>query len=303
MRSNAGWLIAGFLLLAGGCSENGGDAPIAPGGAATEGGPTPPGNPGNGGGPPAPGNPGTGGGGFTSWLDGCGGDGGSVGRIWVGEVHAGENERIRLLVAETGEFRWLPGDGWFQQVFGTFQADGTNLNSTDAVWVWVEGLTFLETRFESVELWSELSEQGDLTVQYLVDSTASLTGTYSLAACDSLYLRGSSQAVLAGEYTGLKDDYSLAIDGRGFIFYQNSRTGCVGSGTAELIDSEFNMYRGTIELENCTAQLAAELNGLTFTGLGYLGDSGDGAISDIVEFAFSAEQGSRNILWNPVARR
>lgn len=292
MRSNAGWLIAGLLLLAGGCGGSGGDGP-PPGGAGTLGD-----------GPPT-GDAGTGGGGFAIGLGECGanGDSGGVGRIWVGEVQDGETAKMRLLVAETGEFRWLPGDGWYQQIFGTFQADGTNLSSTDAVWVWVDGLTFLETSVASVDMWGELTEQGDLTIQYQFDSDPSLSGMYSLAACDSLYMRESSLAILAGAYIGLGDNYSLAIDSRGVIFYQNSRTGCVGNGSTELIDPDFNMYRGTIEIENCTAELAVELNGLTFTGLGYLADSGDGASNDIVEFAFNAATGNGFVMWNMVARR
>jgi hypothetical protein len=293
MKLKARLSILAMLLPAGGCGSSGGDAPPAPGGAGPEVE-----------GPPAPGGAGNVGGSFTSGLGGCsGGDGGGMGRIWLGGVQTGENEEMRLLIAETGEFRWLPGDGWYQQILGTFQATGTNVSSTDAVWVWVDGLTFLETRFESVDMWGELNEQGDLAIQYQFDSNPSLTETHSFTACDSLYRRESSLAVLAGAYTGLRDNDSLAIDSRGLIFYQNARTGCVGNGSAELIDPDFNMYRGAIEFENCTAELAIELNGLTFTGLGYLGDSGDGVSNDIVEFAFTAATGSGFVMWDMVARR
>jgi hypothetical protein len=44
-------------------------------------------------------------------------------------------------------------------------------------------------------------------------------------------------------------------------------------------------------------------NGPTYTGLGYLGDSGNDASNDTVEFALSTGAGSRVIMWNLVARR
>jgi hypothetical protein len=299
MNWNAGWLIAGVLLLASGCS---GPPPEDAGPAGDV---SPSGNTGTGGGGTASGGTGTGGGGFAIGLGDCSANSnsGGVGRIWVGETQDGETEEMRLLIAETGEFRWLPGDGWYQQVFGTFQADTMGVSSTDAVRVWVDGLTFLETSFVSVDMWGTLTEQGSLSIQYQSNSNPSHAGTYSLAACDSVYMRESSLAILAGTYTGLKDTYSLAIDSRGAMFYQNSRTGCVGNGSAELIDPGFNMYRVEIEIENCTAQLAVELNGLTFTGLGYLGDSGDGDRNDVAALVLSTVRGGRYVMWDPVAQR
>ena len=297
MKWNSGWLIVGLLLAAGGCNSGGSVEP-SPAGAPNDGG-------GGAGGPSSGGGDGTGGSGSVIGLGQCStaGDHAGAGRIWVGDVQDGESEVMRLLIAETGEFRWLAGDGWFQQMFGTFQADSTGVSSTDAVWVWVDGLTFLETRSTAVNLWATLSDPGSLTIEYQSATDPSHAGMSTLAACDSVYLRESSLAILAGSYTGLWDSYSLAIDDGGAVFYQNSRTNCVGNGSAGLIDPAHNMYRMEIELENCTAELAVALNGLTFTGLGYLGDSGDGAINDFAEFALSSEKNGWLQIWNLVGRR
>jgi hypothetical protein len=298
MKPKTGFLIVALSLLAGGCDLGGGgghvngrDRTPVSGGAGSGGGETPP--------------PGTGtGGGYTSdfatGLESCNAGDGGVGRIWVAGVQFGERERMRLLIAETGEFRWLPGDGWFQQVVGTFQVDGTNVSSTDAIWSWVDGLTYVETRSESVQIWGGIDAQGGLTLQYEFDSNPALTGSYSFTACDSVYRRESSLAILAGAYSNLYDDYSLAIDSQGVIFYQSARTGCVGNGFIELIDPDFNIYRATVRIENCTGQIE---NGPTYTGLGYLGDSRNDASNDTVEFALSTGAGSRVIMWNLVARR
>ena len=70
--------------------------------------------------------------------------------------------------------------------------------------------------------------------------------TASFAACDTLYERDSSLAELAGTYIS-DGSTTLTIDDQGEIFYQQSS--CAGSGTAELIDPDFNMYRMEITIE------------------------------------------------------
>ena len=102
---------------------------------------------------------------------------------------------------------------------------------------------------------------------------------------DELYERDSSLATLSGMYTGTGD--SLTIDATGALFYQSSVTDCVGNGSASLLYPAFNLYSLKITLESCSGNDAAR-NGMSYTGLAYLADSGTGASSDVLVLAMSA---------------
>jgi hypothetical protein len=302
MKLNTGLLVAATCLLAAGCelsgeSGKGVTRPLNPA----------PGSGGNGVGFSVPGAIAGGGvpaaGGQTAGLTSCtASGGGGVTGIWVGGVLPDDNEEMRLLIAETGEFRWIPGTGWFQQVSGTFEMDGSNLVSTDAVWTWVDGLYYTETRSEPLDIWGGLDEQGRLVLEYQFDKYPTLAGSYTLTACDSVYRRESSLEIVAGAYSDLDANYSLAIDSVGEIFYQSASTGCANSGSVEVIDPAFNIYRATVTITRCTGQPAAP-GGTMYTGLGYLGDSGEGFSNDIVEFALSTVGGNNVVVWTLEARR
>src|SRR6186713_47290 len=73
------------------------------------------------------------------------GRGNAHGGIWAVSAPAGASGEMRLLVAESGEFRWISVDGWDQQVFGTFRSVDSRLVSDDAIFAWWSGLMWLET--------------------------------------------------------------------------------------------------------------------------------------------------------------
>ena len=213
----------------------------------------------------------------------------SVGGLWIGDLISELNDgvegptttrRMRGLVAETGEFRWLLDDP-SQQIFGTFRVEGTDLR-LDEFPVWAT---------ENPENFGDFAPLGG-TVDERVSLSGSFqsswgfeehVGTFSLAY-DELYERDSSLEALAGIYTSTSD--TLTIDEEGVLFYQSSANSCVGNGSAELIDPDFNMYRVAILVDSCVGNEAAR-NGFTLTGLAYLADSGDGAMNDVLEFASS----------------
>ena len=211
---------------------------------------------------------------------------------------------MRLLVAETGEFRMMlypDVDKYFagnsEQIFGTFNIDGRDITTVgDAVWVAAvtgagDELAFfglvgdylaaesISGTFEAIWTgWSHMDER---------------VGTFSLNY-HSLYKNPSSLDILQGTYATTTD--SLTIDSQGAIFYQSSVTGCTGNGTAEVIDPAYNMYRVTLDVESCTGDEAAR-NGLTFTGLANVGQNNDlsGAfLSDTLEMAVTAPRSLHN---------
>jgi len=213
--------------------------------------------------------------------------GDSVGGLWIGELVSEVDDgipgpiftqRVRGLVAETGEFFWLLDDS-NQQIFGTFEVEGADLG--------VEELPFWATGNpdnwgDFAPLGGKVNERVSLTGDF--QSTwgwLEYVGTFSLAY-DELYERDSSLEMLAGTYTSTSD--TLTIDVEGVLFYQSSVDGCIGNGSVELIDPDFNMYRLAITVESCTGSEAAR-NGRTLPGLAYLSDSGDGAMNDVLEFA------------------
>jgi len=115
-------------------------------------------------------------------------------------------------------------------------------------------------------------------------------GTFFLTY-HSLYESPSSLDILRGTYA--TTDEVLTIDGQGAVFYQSSVTGCTGSGTAEIIDPAYNMYRVRINMDGCTGNESVR-NGLTFTGLANIGENNDlsGAfLNATLEMAVSAERG------------
>jgi hypothetical protein len=109
-------------------------------------------------------------------------------------------------------------------------------------------------------------------------------GIFSLTY-DPLYERASSLALLAGTYTAGTD--TLTIDDQGAIFYQSAANDCAGSGAAELIDPEFNLYRLRVVFGGCSRDDAVR-NGATYSGLAYLSDSGDAVTNDVLQLAASA---------------
>ena len=149
MKLKLAALIGAFLLGASGCGAGGGAAaPFAP-----------PSDDGDGTGAEGALPPPT----LVAACDAGDGDSG-MGGIWIGEPQDGSTDR--MLVAETGEFRWLSPDGWSHQVFGTFQFDGEDVSSTDAISVTVNGLTWLETDFYPLDMSGTLDEQGELFLEF-----------------------------------------------------------------------------------------------------------------------------------------
>jgi hypothetical protein len=229
--------------------------------------------------------------------------GASTGGVWHGEleVTGGGTLAIRGMVTESGEFRVLDLD-LGQQVFGAFEVDAQLVSAADAVWAlpWgsstpagsrhgfteISGL--IEPRVSLTGLFTTTGEEGD-----------EFFGSFSLHY-DDVYERGSSLATLAGTYTTATE--SLAIDAQGDMFYQSSANDCAASGSARVIDADFNLYRMEFDaVQGCTGD-ASVRNGLSFTGLAYLKD--DTVVSNgTLEFAVSGESADSFVIWTLEAQK
>lgn len=221
--------------------------------------------------------------------------GASRGGLWYASLdNSGE---MRLLVAETGEFRWISPWGWDQQIVGSFQSVDEVLTSEDAVWAWVNGLTWLETEQVGLTLHGELDEESNLRLDIELDKDPEVQGTMDFTACNSVYTRGSSLATIAGDYA---NDYSiLSIDPQGLIYYQ-ART-CVGTGELELIDPQFNLYRMALEVTSCSGNEVYTTD--RFTGLAYLTDSGAGHTGDVLEYSLTAGTDEYALFWTNTVQK
>lgn len=245
-----------------------------------------------------------------------------VGGLWTGALwwdprngFPGGAQNVRLLLAETGEFRMMlfpDVDNYFatgsEQVFGNFNIDGGDISTAgDGVWLAPVNATGDD--------WAAFGLAGDFLAGESISGTFQANfagwthneervGTFSLNY-HSLYEDPSSLDILQGIYA--TTDESLAVDAEGVIFYQSSVTGCTGNGTAEIIDPAYNMYRMTIYIDACTGDSAVR-NGLTFTGLANIGHNNDptGAfLNATLEMAVSAPRalpfGSGYVPWSLLA--
>jgi hypothetical protein len=201
---------------------------------------------------------------------------GGLGNIWWGggDPWYSPNQFIAL-ISEAGEFRMVEVPSGLH-IKGTFQASGTGFVSTDAVWVSstmetsVAGpatvqATQLEDRFGSyLQVSTDLSGNG---------GPGSGVEPMYFYSCYTLYHHPSSLELLQGTYVDGPNNM-LTIDSTGSLFYQSSSDHCTGNGSVKLLDPAFNLYAVEIEVEGCTSDLTSERNGLTFTGLAYLGSTG-----------------------------
>jgi hypothetical protein len=95
-----------------------------------------------------------------------------------------------------------------------------------------------------------------------------LPGTWSLSY-GTLTGIGSSLAAVARNYTDDVTGATVSITGSGVITSQNPTTGCVLNGSIATSDATIDVYQVDYTLANCTGAYAP-LNGVAFSGLGYL---------------------------------
>jgi len=108
-------------------------------------------------------------------------------------------------------------------------------------------------------------------LQLTADISTSAGGTYPVAflgTYDSLHASGSSKAIIAGSYRSAASPEAeiLTIDSTGRMFSQNVATGCIVNGSIDPVDSNYDVYRVTLNYSACLGALVP-LNGLPVKGL------------------------------------
>jgi hypothetical protein len=198
----------------------------------------------------------------------------SPGGIWHGASTA--NETITLFVAETGTLRALVTKGVPPNVSPPLFGSGAVLVTGDQ----------LAGAYDSGQPFSTFSEHCDFTgtlvervsMNVMLDCTDSSGAKRSPAVTlgyDTDYGRASSLATIAGNYTfSLRPTNVLNVDGNGVIFgtYDNGPN-CTVNGTAEIVDSRYNLYAVKWLMSLCQAPFT-KFEGATMSGFGVMNPRG-----------------------------
>lgn len=238
---------------------------------------------------------------LTGVLAGCGGGGGgygapsqsppvvqppvaskSPGGIWHG--FSTSNETLTLFVAETGTLRALVTKGVPPNVQPPLFGSGAVLVTGDQLAGAYDSGQPFTTFAEHCELTGTLVERVSMNVTLdCTDSSGAKRSPAVTLGYDTDYGRASSLAAIAGNYTfSLRPTNVLSIDGNGVIFgtYDNGPN-CTVNGTAEIVDSRYNLYAFEWLMSLCQAPFT-KFEGATMSGFGVMNVRGAPAGSVLV---------------------
>lgn len=187
--------------------------------------------------------------------------------IWGG-TDSVTGDSILAFINAAGQATFIRGDG--VQFAGSVQVSNTTVAAT------VDGYPDFDNTFSDGSTYGigtlngTVSSGGSLTatLAFTTNGGTSLPGSWSLSF-ESLSATASSTAAVAGNYTDATTSATLSITSAGVMTEQNTTTGCVLNGAISTTDSSTNAYQVSYTLEDCTGANAV-LNGVQFTGLGYL---------------------------------
>ena len=213
----------------------------------------------------------------------------SPGGIWVGTTSIGST--IVGLVTETGEFHFLQDDG--VQYFGTVDTSQNSL-SADFTGVTEFGTAFADgsttgtgTLTGTVQERNSMSGDSNFTTALGTNIDSTLALSY-----DALYERNSSLETIAGNYRNTATNAVINVNGDGDLFSQDPVTGCVISGTVNIISPSFNAYRVQYRFSSCTGEYSG-LNDTVANGLGTLDNTVSperaiiGVVNAVAGYAFT----------------
>ena len=188
--------------------------------------------------------------------------------IWSG-TDSVTGDSVVGIVNSAGQATFILNGG--VQFVGSVQVSGTTLAATVAGYTNFGGPAFSDGSTYGIgTLNGTVSSGGSLTatLAFTTNGGTSITGSWSLSF-ESLSATASSTAAVAGNYTDLATNAVLSITSSGVMTEQNAANGCVLNGSISTTDSSANVYQVSYTLEDCTGANAV-LNGVQFTGLGYL---------------------------------
>ncbi len=187
--------------------------------------------------------------------------------VWSG-TDSVTGDTVVAIVNSGGQATFIRSDG--VQFDGTVEVSGTTLAATVTGYTnfgqtFSDGSTYgIGTLNGTVSTGSSLSA----SLTFTTNGNTSLTGTWSLSF-EALSNTASSTAAVAGNYTDIATNATLAIASNGVMSEQNTANGCVLNGSISTTDSSVNVYQVSYTLEDCTGTYAP-LNGVQFTGLAYV---------------------------------
>lgn len=192
----------------------------------------------------------------------------SVAGIWTGSDSTSSLSVTGIVTAD-GEFHFIRGDN--VQYVGNASVDGTSVSANFDVYTQF-GDTFSGGSSHGTGKLSNgtVSERSSLKfdTSFKTDSGKSSSGSVSLSF-STLYDVHSSLTTISGNFenTDRGDVVSLTTDG--VLSWDNADTGCQGTGSVSVIDTNHDIYRIQFQYANCTGD-SADLNGVAFTGLALL---------------------------------
>lgn len=200
--------------------------------------------------------------------------------LWTG-TDSDSGLTLNAIIDAAGDMVVIRSDG--KQFVGNLQIAGDTLAAA------VDGYANFGSSFPDNYIYGIGTLSGTVTPGVSITATVSITtnnpnggtsvpGSWALTPGASTSV-ASSLADVAGNFTVVSPGVptaappvgAIAITASGGMSGQDTTTGCVLSGTISTPDTTINEYQVTYTLASClTNSNHAVLNGVTFTGLGYL---------------------------------
>jgi hypothetical protein len=207
----------------------------------------------------------------------------SAGGIWTGMVTNvdGTSYDAAGFITESGELRFITDDG--EQTTGTITVTGGQHTASLTSYA-PFGTVFTQNGVSVISGTASgaLQERSTFsgTTTFAGVETSSFSFTY-----DDIYERDSTLAVISGIYSdsdGLGYTETYTIDSAGTITGSDT-DGCIFNGSVSILNSNYNMYRINLSVDNC-----GNLNG-AYIGLGALGDEG-GSLNDTLVISITGSE-------------
>lgn len=237
---------------------------------------------------------------ITAGLAGCNGSGNTIASsgatpnasvvgLWSGTDTDNPDLAYNVIIDSTGDMVAIRSDG--VQFVGVLTISG------DSVAASLGGFANFGSSFPDNSIYGIGTLSGTVTpgtsitanVTFTTNGGTSIPGDWTLTP-GTLTGTGSSLTAVTGSFTDTVTGATVSVSAAGAIASQNATTGCVLSGTIGTSDTAIDEYQVSYTLAGCSGAYAV-LNGVAFTGLGYL----DTTISPAtLTYAVSGSSGNGN---------
>jgi hypothetical protein len=188
--------------------------------------------------------------------------------LWTG-TDADSTLGLNAIIDSTGEMIVIRSDG--AQFVGNLQISG------DTIAAALDGYANFGSSFPDNSIYGIGTLDGAVnpgtsitaTVSFTTNGNTSIPGSWSFTP-GALTSVGSSLSSVTGNFADNATGATVSITSSGAMTSQNEPgTGCILTGTIGTADPAVDEYQVSYTLQLCTANYAV-LNGVSFTGMGYL---------------------------------